>query len=700
MKTLRHLVLAAVIIGSVLTAAPAAESFSVLLQKGIFAEETERNLDAAIKIYQQITTEAATNRPVVAQAQYRLGVCYQKKGSKEQAISTLNELLRQFPAEAALGQKARELLAELGQAPSNNLTIRQLPLAVDRVHSVSPNGRLLAYKPKDTNNVVIYEIPTGKTWTAVKDSVDQLEGLIFSPDARLIAYELSSSNAIYVAKTDGSETKQVCQFGKGTENWIYDWSPDGGQVVVGSWEEAKGTSLSTLDVKTGTLKEIKRYPPNTPYPGQVSFSSNGRYLACRAYSVKRPSKISLLDLESATETTLVEKEGGNLIGWFPGDAKILFSSARGGTVGLWAIAVREGKPSGEPELVRANIGNIAALRLTRDGSLYYTESKPSKDVYLATVDFRTGEVSGQARRVSDRFRGEQSMPTWSRDGQKLMFAVQVGQGRFVAVPMAAGEEKEYPVWETLVGAWLKQYAWSPDGAFLLVQAWRKEVGLGIHRYELASGATETLVTATNSQVPGNWVGQPRFAPDGKSFYYLWRDFTKGADGGTDCKDRIIRRNLRSGNEEIVYASPDLLYVWWPFELSPDGARLAVVASVKRGTNDLVALKVRGVSGGAETKEVVRMAPGEEVYYLAWTSDGQRLVYTKERAGKVEVWSTAVDSGQSVELNFSQPGIHDISIHPDGRQMAFCAGVSGRKEVWVMEGLLPKAVAPAAGEKKN
>jgi Tol biopolymer transport system component len=276
-----------------------------------------------------------------------------------------------------------------------------------------------------------------------------------------------------------------------------------------------------------------------------------------------------------------------------------------------------------------------------------------------------------------------------------MFAVQVGQGRFVSVPMAAGEVKEYPVWETF-STWLEQqYAWSQDGSFLLVTGIRKGVGLGIHRYELASGATETLVKTMNTQVPGHWVCHARFSPDGNSFYYLWRDFIKDADGGTDCKDRILRRNLRSGNEEIAYESPEMLHIWWPYELSPEGARLAIVTSNDRGTNDfVVALKVRSVSG-SETREVVRMAPRENVTSLAWTPDGKRLVYTKERANKVEVWSTTVDSGQSVELKLSQPAIHDISIHPEGRQIAFCAGVSSSPEVWVMEGLMPKAVVQAA-----
>jgi len=64
------------------SAAQAAESLSVLLQKGIFAEETEGNLDAAIRIYEGIVKEGEANRALVAQAQYRLGVGQLKTGKE------------------------------------------------------------------------------------------------------------------------------------------------------------------------------------------------------------------------------------------------------------------------------------------------------------------------------------------------------------------------------------------------------------------------------------------------------------------------------------------------------------------------------------------------------------------------------------------------------------------------------------------
>ena len=46
----------------------AVESLSVLLQKGVYAEETERNLDATIGIYEGIVKEGEANRSLVAKA--------------------------------------------------------------------------------------------------------------------------------------------------------------------------------------------------------------------------------------------------------------------------------------------------------------------------------------------------------------------------------------------------------------------------------------------------------------------------------------------------------------------------------------------------------------------------------------------------------------------------------------------------------
>ncbi len=57
------------------SAAVAAEPLSVLLEKGIYAEETLGDLDQAIRIYGQISAKSKAERPIAAQAQFRQGRC-------------------------------------------------------------------------------------------------------------------------------------------------------------------------------------------------------------------------------------------------------------------------------------------------------------------------------------------------------------------------------------------------------------------------------------------------------------------------------------------------------------------------------------------------------------------------------------------------------------------------------------------------
>ncbi|MBP8260678.1 MAG: tetratricopeptide repeat protein [Verrucomicrobia bacterium] len=696
-KFMRWIALAVMMGALAAPAAPGAESPSVLLQKGIFAEETEGDLDTAIKIYEQIAAEATANRGVVAQAQYRLAVCHQKKGNKDRAVALLNDLLRQFPSETVLSQKARELLGQLGQAPSSSITIRQLPLRAREVYSFSPDGRYVAYQPEDRSDIAICETATGKTWTVVQRAPED-GSVVFAPDGRRIAYVLSSG--IQIANIDGSEAKQVFPFKNDSGLWIYEWSRKGERLIVLAWE-TKGVAVGVLDIEAGTIKQLKSWTPPSLFwgLGRICLASDGRYLAYRVGAgAENRRKVCVIDLESGMETSLIEKEVGDVVGWSTGDTKLLFTSNRTGVPGLWAIPVREGKPAGEPELVKANIGDISPLGLARDGSFCYTEPKGGMDVYVAAVDFQTGKVSDPPRRVTDRFRGKQSLPVWSKDGQKLMLAAQ-WQRQFVAVSIASGEPQDYPVGDTFSG-WLQQFAWSRDGSFLLIQTLRTGVAHGIHRYDLATGATETLVTTMNTAIPGHWLCHPRLSPDGGSFYYMRRNFLKGEGEKTEYKDSILRRSLHSGDEEIVYASPGMLYTWWPYELSPDGERLAVVTTDQVTTKDFaVALKVRGVRGG-ETREVIRLEPRVGVNSLAWTPDGKRLVYTIGTPSRDQgasqpggIWSVALDSGQAVELNLSEPDIRDIATHPDGRQIAFRAGLKSLTHVWVMEGVIPESATP-------
>jgi len=87
-----------------------AQSKSELLQRGIYLQETMGDLDGAIKIYQQIAQAAQESRAIAAQAQFRLGVCLEKKGQHPEAARVLQKVITDYPEMTDLVARAKALL--------------------------------------------------------------------------------------------------------------------------------------------------------------------------------------------------------------------------------------------------------------------------------------------------------------------------------------------------------------------------------------------------------------------------------------------------------------------------------------------------------------------------------------------------------------------------------------------------------------
>ncbi|MHC4440189.1 MAG: tetratricopeptide repeat protein, partial [Planctomycetota bacterium] len=98
--------------------APAAlaKSASVLLQEGLYAEEVDGDLDAAIKIYAEIIKDGSAQRSHVAQALYRQGMCYMKKQQEQQAKLAFEKLVAEYSDQTNVVNKAKPLLQELSNA--------------------------------------------------------------------------------------------------------------------------------------------------------------------------------------------------------------------------------------------------------------------------------------------------------------------------------------------------------------------------------------------------------------------------------------------------------------------------------------------------------------------------------------------------------------------------------------------------------
>ena len=96
------------------TAGAATNEVSALLQQGLFEEEANQNLDAAIQAYQSVIAQTEKNRQFAATAIFRLGECYRKQGKTNEAAAQYQRILRDFVDQPELAKLSRQDLLGMG----------------------------------------------------------------------------------------------------------------------------------------------------------------------------------------------------------------------------------------------------------------------------------------------------------------------------------------------------------------------------------------------------------------------------------------------------------------------------------------------------------------------------------------------------------------------------------------------------------
>src|SRR2546423_11089465 len=79
------------------------------LQKGLFEEEGNHALNAAIAAYQEVASKFDQNRQLAATAIFRLGECFRKQGSTNEASRYYERILSEFPDQTNLVKAVHQL---------------------------------------------------------------------------------------------------------------------------------------------------------------------------------------------------------------------------------------------------------------------------------------------------------------------------------------------------------------------------------------------------------------------------------------------------------------------------------------------------------------------------------------------------------------------------------------------------------------
>ena len=99
----------------------ATNDLSATLQKGLFEEEANHDLNAAVRAYQDVVNQFDKDRKLAATAIFRLGECYSKQGKTNEANVQYERVLREFADQTELANLSRNYVSVAGAAPGASL---------------------------------------------------------------------------------------------------------------------------------------------------------------------------------------------------------------------------------------------------------------------------------------------------------------------------------------------------------------------------------------------------------------------------------------------------------------------------------------------------------------------------------------------------------------------------------------------------
>ncbi len=556
------------------------------------------------------------------------------------------------------------------------------------ISKVSPDGRYLSYVNWDTHaNLAIYDLETGES----RDITDEAcpgkdrqvaDTSVWSPDGKQIAYTWSKgshSRELRIVSIDGSKPRVLCSLPAWDQGYtaLNAWSRDGKHILAFRCKrtgEAHNHDIVLVSVADGSIRVLKSLDTRHFWGTWMSLSPDGRYVAYNfPQSEGSPNRdIYLLATDGSHEMTLVEHPADDFAPfWAPGGNRIVFASDRSGSMGIWVLDVVDGKPKGSPQRIKQDLNGMRPLGMTQDGSYYYWFLPRDSDIYMAALNPETGEVATPPEKAVLSFEGFNHWPTFSPDGKNLAYISQrprgSGYSRVLLIrSLETGEERELSPENIEI---VRSPLFSPDGRSIFIST-ESTLGLDFYQIDIETGAATPVVL---SDEQGEISSKPFVSPDGN------RMFFKRWNGGIRIYDIETKREWQ----------PDFQFACGEgyaagMALSPDGQRLAFSVDCDNEWSLQIAPSFGGVA-----REIFRLGKEEAGSGSTWMPDGRYLLFTTRKDEATELWRIPVEGGDPESLGLIMKKIERLSIHPDGRRIAFTAPGSGRgSEVWAMENFLP------------
>jgi Tol biopolymer transport system component len=681
MKTHLFLIIAFLLVTSSVSAQD--NKASVALAAAIYEEEVTGSLDKAVEFYLEILKKYPNDRPVAAKTLYHLGLVNEKMG-KQKASEYFTRLVNTYPDQAEMVALAKAKLTALGIIPaarSTEVSMRQIWVAgKDMPICISPDGRYVVFGVYDSGNLWLRDLQSGEQRQITHEG-SRMESMFttgiaaISPDGKWIVYswQNKSFGELRLSKLDGSSMRILHNGQDGRSMYVTSsaWMPDGLQILAISFEKMVYRPY-IISLQDGSVRDIRQ-----PEPGSVIWgypSPDGRRIA---YSLNED--IFIHNTATELDSVIIKTPSADgMVGWTPDGSGIMFVSNRSGSRDLYLMGIQNGRPRGEPQLLRRDLGDPMYLYVTNDGRLFQIENKGTWDSYTVPVDKQTGKLTGTPSLVDPGY-SKTNFPAWSPDGKLLYYSrYKMTEGNRSLVLVIRSEETgqtreitpnpELPFWHTPI--------LSPDGSQFLVTGADQNGNSGVFTINSESGAVSQLLgnSSANDAVDPN----PNWSPDGKVIFYMIRSPEKR-------EELIIRRkDITTGEEKDVHRGIPYNQI----KISPDGTRFVYFMNDKPSKSYV--LGILDIQSGKDL-ELWRVPVAEYpggIDGITWAPDGKYVLVSISQKMGNELWRVPATTGPAEKLYFFPESTWGIVMHPSGKRIAF-AQSRINFELWVMENFLPK-----------
>lgn len=673
-KTGRVLLAAGLFAG--LAIAAAAQSHEAMLGAAMHQERVTGNLQAAIDGYRKVLAAKGVPRQIAAQAQYHIGVCYEKLGNQE-ARKAFETVVKNYGDQKQLAEQARLRLATMS-TPASGATPRLVwDNYLDTHGTVSSDGQFSSFVDWTTGDVALRDLRKGTTRRLTNHGGPgkaQAEGntTAISADGKSVAFvwnrwdkEARASKLTFELRTiaiDGTGERVLYRSGDYIE--VHSWSPDNKWVAIVSQDKLfTSAEISLVSTTGGELRTLKTSPKHYAY--DVSFSPDGQWLAYSAEPERNSGKFSLFTVRADGSVENRVAEDARIMGWTPNGKGLLFSRASDGAEGIFLLPVHDGAPAAVARKLSVTIpGRSWPMGVTAGGTLLYSTYANRMDAWISEVDIRA-RVLGARRlqfpvtRVAIPFVSSAGIK-FSPDGTQFVCAVPK-QGLLIHT-MATGEQRTL-----LPKVRLYRVDWAPDGKSLLAYGSDGAGKRGLHRLDLRTG-TATFLSEMESDM------QPKSGGDESGFY-----FTRTGDWS-----KVWLRDAKNGRDRIAFEAPERVHGVTEIQPSRDRKRLLIRSTVYIGVLDLATGNITDIATFEEGPN------SEQVWGADWSAD-ERHIVAVVRAGftakKSQVMAFPVAGGEPVRID-APTELRGLSMSPDGRHMA-SVDFWSKGQLLALENFLPK-----------